>query len=589
MSAEEILRMFLLFLLAPMGGAIWAMFMAKFIITEPLRRFAARVHWSLRYLLECVVCIYGWPAFFIMIFYEPKFLRWLLNVKWEMYGVDILWLFDKALSFGILWYLGGFWYKHLYPFIEKNAPKKRLPFGQKPLRKRKVLHPESYDIGIIGGGVTGTAQAYIFSQFMKGVEKILFLEKNKDVALVNSNTASNAQTAHGGDTETNFSFEKALKMRDAEHFLASFLEKLGLGAFRVVYKMAYGVGEEVKILIERFRMLGFHYPTLRLIGREELWHIERKLIEGRDPNIPVAALYRPNGYSVDYHKLAKCFEREFGTSGKVTPWLKTKTRRIVKKDGFFEIRTNNGIFQAKMVLVAAGPYSLLFAHDLGYATDYTILPVAGSFYRTRAVVLKGKVYPVQDPDLPFARLHMDPDVNNPGEMRFGPTIDFIPLLERNHWRTFLDFFRTGLVSFRGQRSVLKILRKKKIARLVVKNLIYKIPLLGKYFVLRAARNIVPTLNYRDIWYAKGEGGIRPQIIDLKTGELVTGTGKIKGENIIFDITPSPGASDCIRNALINAKLIEESSRRKYEFDATKFLEEFPETKEAISRLMETAL
>lgn len=119
---------------------------------------------------------------------------------------------------------------------------------------------------------------------------------------------------------------------------------------------------------------------------------------------------------------------------------------------------------------------------------------------------------------------------------------------------------------------------------MIKNLGYKIPFIGQWFVVKAIRHTVPTLRYRDLWYAEGEGGIRPQIVNLKTGTLGMGTGKIKGENIIFDVTPSPGASDCFRNALINAKFFEESSGEEFTFDAKKFVEEFPGTERAISHL-----
>ena len=186
MSTEEIFRMFFLFLLGPMGGAMAAMLLVKFIITEPLRKLAQRAHWKLRYLLECVMCVYGWPAIFITFFYEPNFLRWLFNARWEIAGIDVMWPLNKALSCFILWYLGGVWYRFLYPFIERKAPKKRLILGPRKtgfLRKSRELHPEIYDVAIVGGGVTGTAQAYIFSRFMRGIAKVLLLEKNKDVAL----------------------------------------------------------------------------------------------------------------------------------------------------------------------------------------------------------------------------------------------------------------------------------------------------------------------------------------------------------------------------------------------------------------------
>ena len=44
---------------------------------------------------------------------------------------------------------------------------------------------------------------------------------------------------------------------------------------------------------------------------------------------------------------------------------------------------------------------------MGYGLDYSCLPVAGSFYMSDKRLLKGKVYMVQNPKLPFAALHGD--------------------------------------------------------------------------------------------------------------------------------------------------------------------------------------
>ena len=58
----------------------------------------------------------------------------------------------------------------------------------------------------------------------------------------------------------------------------------------------------------------------------------------------------------------------------------------------------------KWLLVAAGAHSLLFAKSLGYGLNYALLSVAGSFYFAPKL-LKGKVYTVQRPKLPYAAIH----------------------------------------------------------------------------------------------------------------------------------------------------------------------------------------
>ncbi|EPU2935238.1 TPA: malate:quinone oxidoreductase, partial [Campylobacter jejuni] len=68
--------------------------------------------------------------------------------------------------------------------------------------------------------------------------------------------------------------------------------------------------------------------------------------------------------------------------------------------------------------------------------------------------------------------------------------------------------------------------------------------------------IVPSLKASDIYYAKGFGGVRPQVIDKTKGELMLGEASItETPGIIFNMTPSPGATSCLGNAERDAKLI----------------------------------
>ena len=66
------------------------------------------------------------------------------------------------------------------------------------------------------------------------------------------------------------------------------------------------------------------------------------------------------------------------------------------------------------------------------------------------------------------------------------------------------------------------------------------------------------------------GGTRPQIINNTTRKLELGEAKILGEKIIFNITPSPGASTCLGNAFEDAGKLMEFLGNKYAFDRDQF-------------------
>ena len=75
---------------------------------------------------------------------------------------------------------------------------------------------------------------------------------------------------------------------------------------------------------------------------------------------------------------------------------------------------------------------------------------------------------------------------------------------------------------------------------------------------------------------------------MKTGELEMGVGKIPGEDIIFDITPSPGASDSVRNALVNAVYLTKSTGVEDNLDVKAFESEFPGSIDALGRVRSAA-
>ncbi len=437
---------------------------------------------------------------------------------------------------------------------------------------------EVCDVFVAGLGVTGAAATFFTSRFVRNIKRIVCTEQYPAVALVNSNAINNSQTLHSGEIETNFTLEKALEVRDASKILATFLEKYGTPGitFRKLWKMVLGVGpKEVAFLKDRFEFLKPHFPHLQILDSREIGKIEPNIVKGRSPHDEIVALFSPTGFAVNYQALAGLFVAQAKkTPVTIDTFFNTKIKNLVRENGWWKITTTSGMFKARFVVIACGPYSMLFAHHLGYARHLAILPVAGSFYKTIGA-LHGKVYTVQEEKIPFAAVHGDPAVYNPLETRFGPTAKVLPLFERHHWATFIDFVRAKTLTPQGILSLFRIIADRDILAFVVRNILYDIPFLGKLLFLQNVKKIVPSLKYRDITFAKGAGGLRPQIINTTERRLEAGTEEIVGDNIVFVVTPSPGASKSGKTGEVVARHVASALGKEHEFDEKGFREEFP--------------
>lgn len=413
---------------------------------------------------------------------------------------------------------------------------------------------QPYDVVIVGGGVTGTALAYWLSAFTT-VRRIVLLEEKANVGLVNSHPLNNAQTSHDGGTETNYSLEHALEVKAAATLLRRYVvSKDDRTLYKKTHRMVLGVGAaEVRQLEERFAVFAKHYPDLRLVYREKLEAMEPNIIKGRPVQEPVCALVSSEGFAINYQRLAEHF---IADAGRVNPEFEaifsSPVSGVLRLDDGYLVRTPWHDFRTRTVLFAAGSFSLLFAQKLGYGKEFAILPVAGSFY-SGGELLRGKVYRVQIEGMPFAAIHGDPDVLNRRDTRFGPTTKPLPLMERHRYGTFWDFIKLPLASPRGFWTLMKLLSRKHLFGYVLKNALYDLPVIGPALFLREVRPIVPTIRYRDLKLRRGAGGIRPQIVDLRTGELQMGDKTLVGNNVIFNTTPSPGASVCLGNARRDAE------------------------------------
>ncbi len=418
-----------------------------------------------------------------------------------------------------------------------------------------------YDVTIIGAGASGSALLYTLAQYST-IKKIALIEKYDKAGQVNSKSSNNSQTLHVGDIETNYSLEKVKQVYPAAMMIAEYAQKIPKQKRDFIFptaKMVLGVGDsEVASLEKRFTELSPLFPDLKKLNREQIQEKEPMIVRSRKTSEPIVALATDSGFAVDFEKLAQQFVHHAVTvRPDITTHFSQEVIHLEKNNSGYTITTKQGkTFTTKILIVNADSYSLLLAQKLGYGKEFSLIPIAGSFYFS-GNLLNGKVYMVQDPKLPFAAVHGDPDITNPEKgTRWGPTARFYPVLEARNFKTMFDFIRSsGFEKLDTWKSFAKILFDKTRFFYLLENMLYELPFIGKRMFIKNVRKIIPSITARDVKIAKGYGGMRLQRVDTTTKELLLGEGKIIGDQAIFNMTPSPGASVALYNAMRDAETI----------------------------------
>lgn len=414
-----------------------------------------------------------------------------------------------------------------------------------------------YETLIVGGGISGVALAYELARYTN-IKTICVLEKYEKIGGLNTAACANSQTIHFGDIETNYTLSKAAITKQTAKMVERYCLQYGLEN-KVMFshqKMALGVGDkEVEFMLERYEEFNELFPNLQVWDKEKLKELEPKLVydenglERSDRIVGVGS--QDEWTTVNYQLMSESLIKEAkNQEGKRVDFFNnSQVIEIKKQDDIFIVKTTKETYHADFVVVNAGAHSLYLAHQMGYGLEYSCLPVAGSFYMTNKHILNGKVYMVQNPKLPFAALHGDPDILTDGLTRFGPTALVLPKLERFTGGTYKDFWKT----LRLDKNIMKIagnlMGDSDIRNYILRNILFEVPYLNKHLFVKDARKIVPSLSVDDIRYAKGFGGIRPQVLNKVEKKLMLGEASINtGEGIIFNMTPSPGATSCLGNA-----------------------------------------
>lgn len=203
-----------------------------------------------------------------------------------------------------------------------------------------------YDIIVIGAGVTGTCTARELSKYQVNM---CVIEKGDDVA--SGTSKANSGIVHGGYDCVPGTLMAEMNVR-GNQLLYELAEELDYPIKKNGSLIVCTVPEEVgklDVLLDQANKNGV--PDCRIIGKEEALAMEPNLTDNT-----VAALYVPTGGIICPWGLAIAMGENAAMNGCEFKF-ETEVQNIVKKDGYFEIVTDQGTFETKIVVNAAGNYA----------------------------------------------------------------------------------------------------------------------------------------------------------------------------------------------------------------------------------------
>ena len=266
-------------------------------------------------------------------------------------------------------------------------------------------------IVVVGGGILGLATARLLCTSLTDAEVVVV---EKEDALARHQTGHNSGVAHAGLYYTPGSL-KARLCRRGIGLLRDYCAANGLAydaCGKVVAATEPHELEPLRRLGERARENGV--PGLRWLGQGELAEVEPALEA-------IAGLHSPETAIVDFVAVAYALAAEVQAAGGQV-LTGTPVARVRTNGGGADVELSGGAsLQADRVIVCAGLQADRLARASGEAAEPRIVPFRGEYWQLRperTSLVKGLIYPVPDPTLPFLGVHLTRKID--GNVWLGP-------------------------------------------------------------------------------------------------------------------------------------------------------------------------
>ena len=319
--------------------------------------------------------------------------------------------------------------------------------------------PAACDVAVVGAGLVGLATARELLARRPGL-RVAVIEKDGIAAHQSSH---NSGVVHAGIYYKPGSLKARLAVTGARELYA-YCERRGIAHERCG-KLILATSERELPALQELERRGAANGVegLRRIAPDEIARYE-PAARG------IAALHSPNTGVVDFPAVARALAADVAEAGgTVTTGCEVRAAREL--DGRVALDHAAGRTVARRAIFCAGAWADDFSASADGGPDVRIIPFRGGYRTVRpeaAHLVRGQIYPVPDPELPFLGVHLSRGID--GEVHAGPNALMVGARDAYRlrrvvsrdlahtlgwpgtWRMARRWWRTGVVELRNALS-----------------------------------------------------------------------------------------------------------------------------------------
>jgi L-2-hydroxyglutarate oxidase LhgO len=379
---------------------------------------------------------------------------------------------------------------------------------------------------VVGGGILGLATARQLVTSEPGAEVVVL---ERESTLAQHQTSHNSGVVHAGIYYAPGSL-KARLCRRGLGLLRSYCAERGLpyeACGKVVVAVDEREVEPLRRLEERATANGV--PGLRWVEGSELESVE-PYVQG------VAGLHSPETAIADFAAVARAFAGDVTAAGG-----QIRTGAAVARVGQNGTRASVELadgsrIDGDRVIVCAGLQSDRLAIASGEPAEPRIVPFRGEYWQLRperAHLVRGLIYPVPDPALPFLGVHLTRKIG--GAVLLGPNAILSTARHAYEHRRFVPRDAYDAISWPGTQRMLRRHWRAGVGEIIRSA--------SKRQFVREVARYVPAVGADDVLPAPA--GVRAQAID-RDGSLVDDFRLGVSGNVVWvRNAPSPAATSSL--------------------------------------------
>jgi L-2-hydroxyglutarate oxidase len=377
---------------------------------------------------------------------------------------------------------------------------------------------------VVGGGIVGLAVARSLQELDPGRPTVLV---EKEPAVAAHQSGHNSGVIHSGLYYQPGSLKARLAVQGA-HELQTYCTEQGI-PFDVPGKLVVATREQDLVKLDHLLARGRQNSVP--VRRADLDEVAE-----REPALQVlGALVVESTGRVDYRRVAIALAGEVVARGGTIRFGEA-VQTMAAASGEVRVHTSEDVIAAYRVAVCAGLHSDRLARASGIDPGVRILPFRGEYSELvgeRAGLVRGLVYPVPDPDLPFLGVHLTAGLD--GVVHVGPNA--VPAMAREGYSWSILSAR-DMADTLGYRGSWRLARR--YARVGAREVSRS--LMGRS-LLKAAREMFPELRMEDL--RPSMSGVRAQAV-ARDGRLVDDF-LFRRQGAVLHVlnAPSPAATACL--------------------------------------------